>query len=154
MSDNKKVAIDYLYTFYLDLKQLNNQYATYLNYLKELQFLLNGNDLSNSEMDINGIDETYIKDLMVKVQQARYYITQINLQFNIISKKIKIKEQEQLNKLKEIYNKLNNKFIFNLDDFYSYVLLINELVFESVIEELLTNQNEILKEMYSERETS
>jgi len=145
----KKLAIDYITSFYLDLHNLKHWRALYFN----------NQALVIVEKQIESIDpENTSKEAMTILQNIKYYLSQVDIGFNTLAEEINI-SPESITAINKEYDELakgipRNKFIIDDAKLRLYILNMSKLIFKSAIKELLRDNQDLVNGIFNGTNTN
>lgn len=135
-------AANYIIQFYQEVNLLKQNYAIYVNALKELEAK------QNQEQEIN-IEEAEKQQINKIVQTARYYLIQSHITCdNILTILNKKKEQEILQNL---YNQVIKDYILDTTKLHAYVTQISLTLIQEAMRGLLKTSEDIIKGLYNDQ---
>lgn len=135
--EKKSAAASYILNFYREVLTLTSYHSQYLNLLLEIE---------SKYKEIEKASEAEKLNIQQAIQNVRYYCTQVYIQYRSIANAIKLKENE---KIEEIYTKLKTNYVLQRQDVEDYVILLNNLLVEEVIQDLLQSSEQIVKHAFN-----
>ncbi len=139
--DEKKIAgASYIFAFYKEVQILTDYYAQYINFLLEVKEKTKGENLEK-------LDEAVKTTIMQGVQQARISAHKTYIQYISIVDVLKRGKQD---KIGEIYKRIKTDYIIKEEDLRDYVVALNKVLLNEVIQSLLEDSQTIINQVYTE----
>lgn len=138
MKDEKKtVGISYIYSFYMNVQALTDTYSQYINLLQEFLNKYGQNSEKAAPQDNNVINEW--------TQAVRLHAHKCFIQYQTIVPNLKITQDP---KLEIYYKEILKTFMIGREDIKNFVLAMNKVLVNDIIQELLTSNQEFIKDIY------
>lgn len=138
--DKKYAASNYIITFYKEIEQLTHTSGIYHNHLIEIKNLYGSTSLDKLE---DNVKQTILEILQV----IRLGVHKSYIQYNSIINVTKIKVNPEI---KSKYDSINDQFIINFSDLQDYVIAINNVLVNEIIQDLLNTSNDLLVNMFND----
>lgn len=138
-NEDKQVAVNYIYNFYIQLNQLNHWYALYNNYISDI----------NTKYDtetIKKMQKGELTNLKTTLDNIRYTVNQTYILYKtIFIYGLNITEDKII---QEKRRQINESIIIKNNDVEEYVLALNKLLMDKVIKNFLEGNSEIIEDLY------
>ena len=142
MVNEKEIAgASYIIGFYKEVQALTHNYAAYLNLMLEVRNKF-GEEPKKLPPEVQ--NNVTISVQTVRLNVHKTYIMYESIQQNL-GKKGKKKED-----LKNAYSVLKDDFILKMENLEKYVISINSILVEDIIQNLLRSSQDLVKEVYNE----
>lgn len=143
--EKKISSASYLLNFYLTIENLNAfvaQYSNLILFLGQKYKGLEANDFSKMEQKDK-------EQLVTTNENTRSLIVQAFIKFDSLKETLKpFKAAEK--KVNDLYVKIDNNFFSDRADYLEFAKLLNKLFSDSVIHEVLENQQDIYKDFMTQ----
>lgn len=141
--EEKATAASYIINFFTDSEQLRHTLAQYINVTAELKATY-GNDLEK-------IEDNHKEILKQAAQYFRYYASMVYVQYMSIAQTVpRLKDKDTEVKIKNLYEKIRDNFVINLNEAEEYTQYINVILIKNIMKDLLESSNEIIDNMTRE----
>jgi len=132
-SEKKAVGISYLYSFYMEVQNLINNYAQYLNLMIEIE------SKYPSAQELQKADEEHKNIVNQWLQNVRIYISTTYIKYKTLSSVLKLKDNPELDKK---HKEILSKFVIDRNILEQYVIEMNKILITDIIQDLLENNTE------------
>jgi len=136
----KLVEGSYINAFFNNVGTLNNYYAQYQNLMLEIKFIYGNVDNIKKAENISDEQKEAIR---TATQSLRIITTQTYMQYESLKKQLKI-GQEQEKEVQEAYTKITEEYIPETKEIKRYVLALNQVLTNDIMQELFDKSQEIL----------
>jgi hypothetical protein len=133
-------AASYFYAFYKEILNLSHYESQYINILAELKSKYN-------EFNLNKLGDDEKAAVIQQVQYVRFYARKCWIMYKTIIPALKIDEKEGLD---EAYKQVKEVYIIDPEQLEIFVLGINSILVNSMIQELIDTSQSIIESIYSE----
>ena len=134
-TDKQQAGASYIISFYNNIEALNDTFSQYLCILLDYQ-----NQYPNAEK-ADDAAKTEIKQYM---QNVRFVMNKAYIQYKTIAQSLKIKESKTIS---DIYNQTKEKFLIPQDIIEKFVIEINTILVNNVIQELLETSKSTIQSL-------
>lgn len=143
-SNEQKIAgASYIISFFQEVQRLTHSYAQYLNVMLEMEEKYGSEELQEiTELERQTTSQTF--------QTVRYYALKCYVQYHAIKPSLKLKDDD---KLEAGYKEVKSKFIIPRDALEDYVICLNSLLVENIIQNLLQTSQDLVGQVYTNGDT-
>jgi hypothetical protein len=139
VNDKQTAGSNYIITFYKEIEELTHNFAVYTNVMLEIKQKY-GDDLSKVEEDVKTV-------ILKTVQAVRIGLQKSYVQYVSIKSVLKL---DSNNIVEDLYNTIKKQFVIKIDDLELYVIAINTVLVNDIIQSLLNTSNDLLQSMYKD----
>jgi predicted phage-related endonuclease len=149
VSEEEFASSSYILSFYNDIENLTNSYASYLNVLVRIQdrYKLKEKKADQKEIDkeIRKMEPEDEKALLEVAEGIRVWIARCYVKLETLQEKIP--EMKKGNKeLKDLYEKAIRHSVIEKEVVEGFVLKINKVFVEGVLKDLLVKSKDLYKQ--------
>jgi len=137
LDEKKTTGASYIFSFYIEIQNLTDTYSNYVNLMLELEYKYKNNIEKAEESDKNIVNQW--------LQMVRKSCHKCYIQYKTILPTLKIEENDKLN---EKYLKISNCFVIDRNDLKDFVLSMNKVLVNGIIQELLVDNQDFIKDIY------
>lgn len=142
MSEDKKIALDYMLSFFDHIKNLNSMYSIYSNTITEIETLF-GSDFNRLSQDgkaqvinqrhsvVNAVNNSYLIYVAISNNNPKH---------------IKSAEQQKKDKaISDNVSLINRTFMFKREILYSYIVEMNDYLVKQNLISLFEDKQDLLE---------
>ena len=145
-TEKRATAANYVINFYNDILSLNHWYANYENVLLELE-----QRNKSKQGELHEIATENEKQTLVQYcETVRYFVTKSKITYITIMGALK---KEPDNKIIELQEKIKKQYIVDRADLNEYVIVLNKVLVDNIIQDLLQSSADLLNELYNTENT-
>jgi len=139
VNDKQTAGSNYIITFYKEIEELTHNFAIYSNVMLEIKQKY-GNELGNVEEDVKSVILKTVQAVRVGLQKSYVQYISIKSVLNL----------DTNNKVEDLYKLIKSQFVIKIDDLENYVIAINTVLVNDIIQSLLNTSNDLLQSMYKD----
>ena len=143
INEERTVEASYIINFYRDIMVMNDQGIAYQNLILEFDKRYSKEYIAKASAEEKVL-------IMQTVQSLRFYARKVYIEYTAIMKGLKQPNKKEID---ELYEKVKNEIIINVDDIEKYLIELNSFITEDIIKNLLETSQDIIDKMFKNADT-
>lgn len=142
MSEERTTAASYVLTFFQEIGNLTSQFAAYQNLMLELK------ETYNTEDGMSNMEDKDRDLLKAATQNVRFFALKCYTMYDAIISGAKKTPDK---KIIESYKNIKKQFIINTEELEEYVMLINKVLANDIMQGLLETSQSVMDDIYKDK---
>jgi hypothetical protein len=143
LDEKKAIGVSYVMGFYVEVEQITSLLAQYVNFMLQLE--------QRYSKAIDKIDDSERELLDQLLQTIRLYIIKTQIKANVIHRGI-TKNKVNHTLIDSLANSIKNSYIIDRKELEKYIFELNLFVTQDIITDIITNNQEIVSQIYGQQQ--